>query len=135
MGEQADRQTKPLSERMGPERETGPSVSAAEVVKPRFGLLAGALLLTIVAVAAGILLGGSYVIPVLVLAALGWLFYAVQRMLALRATRRTEDGGLTAEEDDSSPIPNVGFDDRTAVGDTEQQPDVAHSDPRSTGAR
>ena len=112
MSERAESDTKPLSERLGPERETEPS--AADVVKPRFPLVVGAVLLTIVAVAAGILLGGSYVIAVLVLAALGWLFYAGYRLLGARG---------------------VGFDDRTAVGDTEQQPDVAHSEPRSTGAR
>jgi hypothetical protein len=112
VSEQTERETKPLSERMGPEREGEPS--AAELVKPRLSLLAGALLLTIVAIAAGILLGGAYVIAVLVLAVLGWLFYAGYRLLGARG---------------------VGFDDRTAVGDTEQQPDVAHSEPRSTGAR
>jgi hypothetical protein len=135
VSEHADRDsdTKPLSERMSPEREPAPSVG--EAVRPRLPLLAGAALLTIVAVAAGILAGGAYVIAVLVLAVLGWIFYAGQRLLALRGTRRTPSGGLTADEDGDEPIPNVGFDDRTAVGDTEQQPDVAHSEPRSTGAR
>jgi hypothetical protein len=128
-----ERDTTPLSERLGTERR--PLPTAAEAVRPGWPVLAGALLLTVVAVAAGILAGGAYVIAVLVLAALGWAFYATHRLLARAGTRRSAEGGRTQDEDADEPIPHIGFDDHTAVGDTDQHPDMPHSESRSTGAR
>jgi hypothetical protein len=123
MAHTTEHDTTPRSERMATER--APLPRAAETVRPAWVPLTGLALLTIVAVGAGIATGAQYAIPVAVLAALGWLFYATHRVLALRQ-------GPDADRDSENPVPHMGFDDRSPLGDTEQHP---HSPSRSTGAR
>ena len=105
--------------------ERAPSPRVTDTVRPVWVPLTGLVLLTTVAVGAGIAAGAQYAIPVAILAALGWLFYATHRVLALRQAP-------DADDDSGNPIPHMGFDDRRPPGDTEQHP---HSPPRSTGAR
>jgi hypothetical protein len=123
MAHTTEHDTTPRSERMANERAPSPTV--AEAARPGWVPLTGLGLLTIVAVGAGIAAGAQYAIPVAILAALGWLFYATHRFLAHRQ-------GPDADHDSENPIPHMGFDDSSALGDTDQHP---HAPPRSTGAR
>ena len=123
MAHTTEHDTTPRSERLGPQREHPPTV--AEAARPAWVPLTGLVLLTIVAVGAGIAAGAQYAIPVAILAALGWLFYATHRFLA--GARRN-----SGADDSENPVPHMGFDDTSPLGDTEQHP---HTPPRSTGAR
>jgi hypothetical protein len=124
MAHTTEHDTTPRSERMATERAPLPEI--ADAVRPAWVPITGLVLLTIVAIAAGIAAGARYAIPVGILAALGWLFYASHRFLAGRRPSRGDDS--------DSAIPHMGFDDDTPLGDTQQHPD-SHAQPRSTGAR
>jgi hypothetical protein len=85
------------------------------------GLAAGAFL----AAVAGIALGGSFIIPVVVFMAAVLALFGIQRALALMATRRYGDRAADATaEDADDPIPGIGFDEDTALGTSDQQTPV-----------
>jgi hypothetical protein len=134
MSARQDEDRTPLSERMGPER-LAPAPSRQTSLGGAWPVALAGVLLAAVAVGAGVAAGAQYAIPVAVLGALGLIFYATHRTLGLRATRRGPAGEMRSEDDGDEPVPHLGFDERTELGDTEQQPDVQHAEPRSTGAR
>lgn len=99
-----------------------------------FGLLIG----IVVAVIAGATSGWGYAIAVAILLVIAFGFVGAHRLVGLYKTRLYGDRmrEIVAGQGDD-PIPHLGFDDATALGDTAQQADLdTHSDmERSTGAR
>ena len=102
--------------------------------------LAGALALAGLAVVAAFTAGAQYAIPFGVFAVLAALFVGVHRMLGQVKTQRYDEPGKAQEqaaEDADDPVPHMGFDEESQLGQTAQLSDeeqASHADmERSTG--
>ena len=115
-----------------------------EVGKP-FPWLAGAAVLALIALAvvAVVTAGAQYAIPFVIIAALGALFLATHRTLGMLKTRRYSADSRAAQDtsaaDGDDPIPHLGFDQESSLGDSAQMSDeeqMSHADMnKSTGQR
>ena len=102
------------------ESERGGGGQAPAPTTGRFkGLLAVGLgIVVIVAVAAAVMAGGSYAIPVLVLAVLVLGFVGFHRLLARQKSARHGDRvGDEVASDSEDPVPHFGLEEDTALGD------------------
>lgn len=101
-------------------------------------LAVGVLLGLAVVVVAGAAAGWGYAIAVAIVIVIALLFVAAHSLIGRYKTRRYGEHmrDVVAERGDD-PIPHMGFDDETALGDTAQQSDLdSHSEiGHSTGAR
>jgi len=86
---------------------------------------ATAALLIVFALAAGILVGASYALPILVLGVLVLAFFALNDLVARRNLERHGNDSRAAQDDASETVPTAHLiADETALGDTAE----AHND-------
>jgi hypothetical protein len=123
----------PASERLGDERGAPPK--AAQAARPALWPVVVLGMLLVVGAAAWIAVGAQYAIAVVVLAALGGVFFGTHQMLGRSRTRRADGGRMRSADDTDSAVPHLGFDEGTPLGDTDQHSEHPHTPPRSTGAR
>lgn len=105
--------------------------------------LAGAVALVVLAVVAAVAVGAQYAIPVGIIALLAAGFLGAHRLTGLMKTRRYESASGPAQDEAASdgddPIPHLGFDQESSLGDTAQMSDeeqASHADMnKSTGER
>jgi flagellar biosynthesis/type III secretory pathway M-ring protein FliF/YscJ len=110
-----------------------------------FPWLAGAavIALVVMAVVAALTAGAQYAIPFVVIAVLAAIFLAVHRTMGRMKTRRYDSESRPAQdvaaEDGSDPVPHLGFDQESSLGDNAQLSDeeqMSHADMnKSTGER
>lgn len=90
----------------------------------------------VIAVVAGVAAGAQYAIPVVVLLAIVLAFLGFHRAVGSAKTERHGDAtGDAAASDAEDPVPHMGFDDQSSLGDSSEQPDQQYTQPPSTGAR
>lgn len=132
--EDSERRVVPRSEVLSNARRDPPPPATPS--RPVMLLVAGVAAGIALAVVAGVAAGGGFAIAVLIFVAALLVFFGVHRALALSKTRRYGDRAADASaEDADDPIPHVGFDEETALGDSAQQPAIADEPRRSTGRR
>ena len=110
-----------------------------------FPWLAGAavIVLVVLAVVAALTAGAQYAIPFGVIALLAALFLIAHRTMGLMKTKRYESESRPAQDvaadDGSDPVPHLGFDQESSLGDNAQLSDeeqMSHADMnKSTGQR
>jgi hypothetical protein len=140
--EAADRQVHPTNAPIT-EEERAVTREREEALRRPFPwlMVGGMLALAGVAVVAGAMAGWRYLIPFALLALIIGVFVGTHRLLGAMQTRRYSRGAGPAEEkapsDEDDPVPHLGFDEKSQLGDTAQtssEEDQAHADPgRSTG--
>lgn len=90
----------------------------------------------VIAVVAGVAAGAQYAIPVVVLLAIVLAFLGFHRAVGAAKTEQHGDRAADAAASDSEdPVPHMGFDDQSSLGDSDEQPDEQYTQPPSTGAR
>ena len=143
-GEEPDRVPvtgEPIQESDRGSADSGPRGQAPAPTTGRFkALLAvGVGIVVVVAVAAAVMAGGSYAIPVVVLAVLVLGFVGFHRLLGRQKSARHGDRvGDEVASDSDDPVPHFGFEEGTALGDDSEagsQDAEEHSEMRpGTGA-
>jgi hypothetical protein len=95
-----------------------------------FALVGGLVCAVGIAIAAWIALGPLFIIPVVLVTITLLAFSGIHRTLGFVKTRGKDEGAHDRfVEDGSDPVPHLGFDEQTALGDTGERSDERPYEP------